>query len=39
MDYALLFIEEKTSYRKIIQSLEEALDESERTRGLVIAYP
>ncbi|HOO59961.1 MAG TPA: GGDEF domain-containing protein [Candidatus Mcinerneyibacteriales bacterium] len=39
MDYALLFIEEKTSYKNIIQSLEEALDESERTRGLVIAYP
>lgn len=39
MDYALLFIEEKTSYKNIIQSLEEALDESERAGGLVIAYP
>ncbi len=39
MDYALLFVEEKTSYKNIIQSLEEALDESERTGGLVIAYP
>ncbi|HDS02193.1 MAG TPA: diguanylate cyclase [Firmicutes bacterium] len=39
MDYAILFVDKNIPYLSVIRALEEALDESQRKRGLVIATP